>query len=193
MFGLGSMEKRLFGKIEELRGEIEAHISDRLGETDERIQQSIRQERRNQAVLQGIFENQRTELSILRVMRDESKALKTLMAFAESFALWRQSQPDSPEFQVLWSKLSALLEQFGLDILVETGVPFDPSLHEACAVRFDPYEPEGYVLELIRPGFSSGGEILRCASVVINRPAAATKDETEDETEDGTKGQAEYE
>jgi molecular chaperone GrpE (heat shock protein) len=187
------MEKRLFGKIEELREKIEAHLSVRIGEIDERIQQSIRQERRNQAALQGIFENQRTELSILRVMRDESKALKALMAFAEGFALWRQSQPDSPELQVLWSKLSALLDQFGLEILTETGVPFDPALHEACATRFDPDEPEGYVLELIRPGFSSGGEILRCASVVINRPIAATKDEIKDETDDESEEQVEYE
>ena len=187
MFGLGSMEKRLSEKIKELGGEIEARLSDRLGEVDEHIQQSIRQERRNQAALQGVFENQRTELSILRGIRDESKALKELMAFAECFALWRQSQPDSPEFQVLWSKLSALLDQFGLDILTETGVPFDPSLHEACATRFDPDEPEGYVLETIRPGFSSGGEILRYASVVVNRPAAVTKDDTENWAENEIK------
>ena len=191
MFGLGSMEKRISQKIEELEGKIEASLSDRLDEVNERLQQSIRQERRNQAALESVFENQKAELSMLRRMRDESQALKALMAFAESFELWRQSQPDSPEFQVLWAKLAALLDQFGLEIMAETGVPFDPSRHEACAVSFDPYEPEGYVLELVRPGFSSGGEILRCASVVVNRSAVITEDETENWTEDETEHEAE--
>ena len=174
MFGLGSMEKRISDKIEESVKKIEEHLSRRFEELDERVQQSIRQERKNQAALGSVFENQQAELSILRAMRDESIALKSLMAFAENFALWSQSQPDSPEVRVLWAKLSALLEQFGLKILAEAGVPFDPSFHEACAVRFSPDVPEEHVLEVIRPGFLSAGEVLRCASVVINRPAAMT-------------------
>jgi molecular chaperone GrpE len=187
MFGLGSMEKRLSEKIEEFGKKIETYLADhtdsRLDSLDERFQQVVRQERRNQAAFESLFENQRTELSILRGIRNESKALKALMAFAESFALWRQSQPDSPEFQVLRAKLADILDLYGLDILADVGVPFDPSIHEACAVRFDPYEPEGSVLEIVRPGFASGGEILRCASVVINRFPVVAENETEDVTD----------
>jgi molecular chaperone GrpE len=195
MFGLGPMEKRLCEKIEELEEKIAARLLYRLNGMDELLQQSIRQERRNRAALESLFENQKTELSMLRGMRDESKALDALMAFAEGFALLRQSKPGSPEFQVLWAKLVALLNLFGLEILAETGVPFDPALHEARAVRFDPYEPEGYVLELIRPGFSSAGEVLRYASVVVNRPAVVAEHETEnwteDESEDGRENEFE--
>jgi molecular chaperone GrpE len=205
MFGLGSMEKRISEKIEGFEGKIErfegkiaafeekieTYLSDhidgrfdslngRLDDVDERLQQSVRQERRNQAAMESIFENQKTELAMLRGMRGESNALKALMVFAESFVLWCQSQPDSPEFQVLWAKLASLLDLFGLEILAEAGVPFDPSKHEACAVRYDPYEPEGCVLETIRPGFVSGGEILRYASVVVNRLPVTTENETED-------------
>ena len=193
MFGLGSMEKRISEKIEEFGTKIKAYLSDhidgRLDELDERLQQSVRQERRNQAALESIFKNQQAELSILRGMRNESNALNALMAFAENFVLWRQSQPDSPEFQVLWAKLAALLDLFGLEVMADAGVPFDPSLHEACAVRFDPDVPEGCVLEMVRPGFASGGEILRCASVVINRFPVATDDWIENETEDVTDGE----
>ncbi|MDR1581598.1 MAG: nucleotide exchange factor GrpE [Synergistaceae bacterium] len=228
MFGLGSMEKRISGKIEDLEKKIEESLSnridgrlgslikgfeekfelyllgcldtvdDRLGvlaerldivdgrfETlNERLQQSFRQERRNQAALDSLFENQQAEISILRSMRNESKALKALIAFAESFVLWRQSQPDSPEFQVLWAKLAALLDLFGIEVMAGDRVPFDPSVHEACAVRFDPDVPEGYVLETVRPGFVSGGEILRCASVVVNRFPIVADDRTENGTED---------
>jgi molecular chaperone GrpE (heat shock protein) len=190
MFGLGSMEKRLHEKIKELEAKIEeleekiaARLLDRFDGMDELLQQSIRQERRNRAALESVFENQKTGLSMLRGIRDESKAIDSLIAFAEGFALLCQSQPESPECQVLWAKLVALLDLFGLEILAETGVPFDPSLHEAGAVRFDPYEPEGYVLELIRPGFLSGGDVLRYASVVVNRPAIVAEHEIENWTE----------
>ncbi|MDR2174414.1 MAG: nucleotide exchange factor GrpE [Synergistaceae bacterium] len=183
------MEKRLSEKIEQLEEKIGAHRSENLGEVNERLQQSIRQERRNQAALESVFENQKTELAILRGMRDESKASNAVMAFAEAFALWRQSRPDSPELQVLWAKLAALLGQFGLEILAETGVPFDPFFHEACAVRFAPDEPEGHVLEVVRPGFSSGRDVLRCASVVVNRPAVTA----EAGAEDGTRAESENE
>ncbi|MDR1508996.1 MAG: nucleotide exchange factor GrpE [Synergistaceae bacterium] len=185
MFGLGSMEKRISEKIEGFGEKIEAYLVNRIDGLDERLQQSVRQERRNQAALESLFENQKAELSMLRGIRNESKALNTLMAFAESFALWCQSQQNSPELRVLRAKLAALTDHFDLKILAENGVPFDPSLHEACAVRFDPNVPDGYVLETVRPGFLSGGEILRCASVVVNRPADVRKTWTENVTGEG--------
>jgi molecular chaperone GrpE (heat shock protein) len=189
MFGLGSMERRISGKIEALTERIGALtekiealteqigtcLSERLDKMDEHLQQSIRQDRRNQAALESVFENQKAELLILRRMRDDSQALKVLMAFAESFTLWRQSQMDTSEFRVLMTKFAALLEQFGLEVISEVGVPFDPSFHEACAARFCPGEPDGYVLEVVRPGFSLDGEVLRCASVVVNRSVALTE------------------
>jgi molecular chaperone GrpE len=161
----------------------------------EHLQQSIRQERRNQAALESLFENQKAELSILRRMQEESQALKALMAFAESFALWRQSQQDTPEFRVLWAKLTELLNRFGLEILIETGIPFDPSFHEACSVRCDPGVPEGYVLEVIRPGFSSDGEVLRYATVIVNRQSVLPEREQEEsfETRYGTETDTENE
>jgi molecular chaperone GrpE (heat shock protein) len=188
MFGLRSLEKRICGKIEEFWEKNVACVSERFDGLDERLQQSIRQERRNQAAIESVFENQKTELSMLRGIRDESKALKALMAFTEGFVLWRQSRPDSSEFQVLSAKLSALLDIFGLEVLAEAGVPFDPSLHEACAVRFDPDVPEGCVLEIVRPGFASGREILRYASVVVNRSPVMTDYRAQSGTEDVTDG-----
>jgi molecular chaperone GrpE (heat shock protein) len=180
----GRIDSRLDALIEGFEEIIDAYITTRLDALDDRLQQSIRQERRNQAALESVFENQNAGLSVLRGIRNESKALKELMAFVESFVLWRQSQPDSPEFHVLWAKLAALLDLFGLEVMAVNGVPFDPSLHEACAVRFDPNMPEGYVLETVRPGFTSGGEVLRCASVVINRFPVVTNVLPETETQD---------
>jgi molecular chaperone GrpE len=49
----------------------------------------------------------------------------------------------------------------------ETGIPFDPGLHEV--VRVEPYAEEapGIVVEVIRPGYGDGEELLRPAAVVV--------------------------
>jgi len=49
----------------------------------------------------------------------------------------------------------------------ETGIPFDPGLHEV--VRVEPYaeEPAGIVVEVVRPGYGEGDGQLRPAAVVV--------------------------
>ena len=49
----------------------------------------------------------------------------------------------------------------------ETGVPFDPQLHEVVRVDPDTGEPAGIVIEVLRPGYGEGDERLRPASVVV--------------------------
>jgi molecular chaperone GrpE (heat shock protein) len=102
-------------------------------------------------------------------MEAESAKAEALMVFAESFALWRSASGDSPEIRILSGKLDSLLGQFGLGLIDGTGDQFDPAKHEACAADYDPQRPENSVLEVIRPGFVRDGEILRCATVVVNR------------------------
>jgi molecular chaperone GrpE len=49
----------------------------------------------------------------------------------------------------------------------ETGVPFDPNLHEVVRVEPDTDEAPGIVLEVLRPGYGDGEERLRPATVVV--------------------------
>jgi molecular chaperone GrpE len=49
----------------------------------------------------------------------------------------------------------------------ETGVPFDPQLHEVVRVDPDTEEPAGIVIEVLRPGYGEGDEQLRPAYVVV--------------------------
>jgi len=49
----------------------------------------------------------------------------------------------------------------------ETGVPFDPQLHEVVRVDPDTGELPGIVVEVLRPGYGEGEERLRLASVVV--------------------------
>jgi molecular chaperone GrpE len=49
----------------------------------------------------------------------------------------------------------------------ETGVPFDPNLHEVVRVQPDTGEPAGIVVEVLLAGYGDGDDVLRPASVVV--------------------------
>jgi molecular chaperone GrpE len=60
-----------------------------------------------------------------------------------------------------------MMSSFGYRRHDETGIPFDPGLHEV--VRVEPYAEEaaGIVVEVVRPGYGDGEEQLRPAAVVV--------------------------
>jgi molecular chaperone GrpE len=49
----------------------------------------------------------------------------------------------------------------------ETGVPFDPALHEVVRVDSISHAAPGIVVEVLRPGYGEGEELLRPAAVVV--------------------------
>ncbi|MDR3333089.1 MAG: nucleotide exchange factor GrpE [Synergistaceae bacterium] len=169
MFGLFIKLEQIKGLFDALADRLESFLSEHFLELGEKSSQTNRQERRNQAAIESLYAGQNEILAILRRMATESPKAEALIGFAENFAIWRSSAPDTPEIRVLWGKLVALLEQFGLEFLGSAGEPFDPAIHEACAVRFDPEAPLNSILEIIRPGFTLNGEAFRYAIVVINR------------------------
>ena len=60
----------------------------------------------------------------------------------------------------------ALLAALGYPRNDETGVPFDPQIHEAVSVVPDDETP-GTVLQVLRPGYGNGTQQLRPAAVVV--------------------------
>ena len=61
----------------------------------------------------------------------------------------------------------ALLASLGYARHDETGVPFDPALHEAVSVASDDAAPRGTVVRVLRPGYGDGVRQLRPAAVVV--------------------------
>jgi molecular chaperone GrpE len=55
----------------------------------------------------------------------------------------------------------------GVERIRAQGQLFDPRLHEAAAAVPSPGTPEGTILEVIRPGFTRQGRLLRPATVVV--------------------------
>ncbi|MEU6345815.1 nucleotide exchange factor GrpE [Streptomyces sp. NPDC046977] len=62
-----------------------------------------------------------------------------------------------------------VLRGLGFPSHEETGVPFDPALHEVVGVVDDPEAEPNSVVQVVRPGYGEGETQLRPVSVVVAR------------------------
>ncbi|MET9724688.1 nucleotide exchange factor GrpE [Streptomyces zaomyceticus] len=60
-----------------------------------------------------------------------------------------------------------VLELLGYPRHAETGVAFDPALHEVVGIVQDPDAAPGTVVEVLRPGYGDGERQLRPAAVTV--------------------------
>lgn len=76
---------------------------------------------------------------------------------------------DGP-FAAIAAKLEAALKTYGLVRIDETGVEFDPTIHEALIQQ--PGEVElDTVSQVLRSGYKTGDRVLRAAQVIVAVPA----------------------
>lgn len=76
--------------------------------------------------------------------------------------------------EMVLSQLKTALGSHGLKEINPVGGTFDANLHEAISAQPSADAPEGKVLNVVRPGFSLNGRLLRPASVVVSSgPAQA--------------------
>lgn len=69
--------------------------------------------------------------------------------------------------RVVRDQAVALLGSLGFRRHDETGIPFDPQMHEAVSVLSDGGVPAGTVLQVLHPGYGEGNRQLRPAAVVV--------------------------
>jgi molecular chaperone GrpE len=69
--------------------------------------------------------------------------------------------------RVVRDQAVALLSSLGFRRHDETGVPFDPQLHEAVSVLAEGDAPAGTVVQVVHPGYGEGNRQLRPAAVVV--------------------------
>lgn len=61
-----------------------------------------------------------------------------------------------------------LLQGYGVALIAETGVPFNPALHEAIAQVKQKEMESGLVAEIIQPGYKLGENVLKPARVKVS-------------------------
>ncbi|TJY69808.1 nucleotide exchange factor GrpE [Arthrobacter sp. CAU 1506] len=77
---------------------------------------------------------------------------------------------DGP-FAAIATKLDGVLKTYGLTRIEETGVEFDPNIHEALMQQPDANVEVDSVSQILRLGYKSGDRVLRAAQVVVAVPA----------------------
>lgn len=71
------------------------------------------------------------------------------------------------EMRAIHDRAVGMLSSLGYRRHDETGVPFDPRMHEVVRVDPDTPQPPGIVLEVLLPGYGDGEGRLRPAAVVV--------------------------
>ena len=73
-------------------------------------------------------------------------------------------------FAAIATKLETALETYGLEKIDATGVPFDPTVHEALIQQPSGEVEVDTVSQVLRNGYKSGERILRAAQVIVAVP-----------------------
>lgn len=76
---------------------------------------------------------------------------------------------DGP-FAAIAAKLETALKTYGLERIAETGVEFDPTIHEALIQQPGEEIEVDTVSQVLRSGYRSGGRVLRAAQVIVAVP-----------------------
>ncbi|HEV3474185.1 MAG TPA: nucleotide exchange factor GrpE [Actinomycetota bacterium] len=99
-----------------------------------------------------------------------AKLLEVLDEF-ELALMAAEAKPDFDKFlrgvELVYAKLTDILRSEGLERIDAEGKPFDPERHEALLQGEGEGEP--YVADVLRPGYTLRGRVIRPAGVKVSR------------------------
>jgi molecular chaperone GrpE len=128
--------------------------------------------------LQAEFENYRK-----RVLKEQTQAvefaakpvIQRLLEVLDDFDLALMHAQDRPDFdrflhgvELVYAKLLDTLRGEGLERIEAQGKPFDPELHEAL-LQSGEGDGDPVVADVLRPGYTLKGRVLRPAGVRVER------------------------
>ena len=129
--------------------------------------------------LQAEFDNYRK-----RVQREQSQVMelaaepvvRRLLEVLDDFELALMHATEKPDYdrflhgvELVYAKLLDSLKAEGLERIDALGTPFDPEQHEALMQTGDG-EGEPVVADVLRPGYTLRGRVIRPAGVRVERP-----------------------
>jgi len=125
--------------------------------------------------LQAVYVNYRKRVERDRAVAGEMAVigvLNSLLPVLDDVDAARQhgDLADGP-FAAIAAKLEAALKTYGLVRIDETGVEFDPTIHEALIQQPGTDIEIDTVSQVLRSGYKSGDRVLRAAQVIVAVPA----------------------
>jgi molecular chaperone GrpE len=118
-----------------------------------------------------------------RVLKEQTRAVemaaeplvRRLLEVLDEFDLALMAAEQKPDFEkflhgveLVYAKLQDILRSEGLERIEAEGKPFDPTLHEALMQSGGP-EGEPVVADVLRPGYTMKGRVIRPAGVKVVR------------------------
>lgn len=129
--------------------------------------------------LQAEFENYRKRVQKEQSMAAEyasSAIVSELLGVVDDFELALMSATSQPDFdaflrgvELVYAKFLDALRAVGVERMDPEGKPFDPELHEALMQEGDG-DAEPVVADVLRPGYTMRGRVVRPAGVKVRRP-----------------------
>ena len=101
-----------------------------------------------------------TLMKYLGVIDDLERALKERPDDGEA-AAWAEG------IELIYRKMSGVLETEGVEVIDAEGENFDPTMHEAISHDESEEHEEGEVIEVVQPGYRLGERVLRPAMVRV--------------------------
>jgi molecular chaperone GrpE (heat shock protein) len=99
--------------------------------------------------------------------------IDTLITLTDTIAdFYFYADADSPLFeqaQMMLNTAKSAVEATGIEIINAGNEPFDFRLHSAESTEQDAGIPNGYVIKTIKFGYNYKNEVLRRASVIVNK------------------------
>lgn len=119
-----------------------------------------------------------------RVLKEQTRAVemaaepltRRLLEVLDDFDLALMAAEKKPDFErflhgveLVYAKLQDTLRAEGLERIEAKGKPFDPELHEALMQSDDQGDGEPFVADVLRPGYTMRGRVIRPAGVRVAR------------------------
>jgi molecular chaperone GrpE len=156
----------------------DSRSSEGPGDAPDTSPDEIAQYREHLQRLQAEFENYRK-----RVLREQTQAVdlaarpvfSRLLEVVDDFELALMHAQDRPDYdrflhgvELVYAKLLDVLRSEGLERIEAEGKPFDPEYHEAL-MQSGEGDGEQRVADVLRPGYTLKGRVLRPAGVRVER------------------------
>jgi molecular chaperone GrpE len=161
-----------------IEAEVESEMAQPVEDELERARGEAAEYRDHLQRLQAEFENYRK-----RVLREQTRAVdfateplvSRLLQVLDEFELALVAAEQRPDFdkflhgvEIVYAKLLDILRAEGLERIDATGLPFDPTEHEAL-FQVEGGDGEPYVADVLRSGYRLKGRVIRPAGVKVAR------------------------
>jgi molecular chaperone GrpE len=98
------------------------------------------------------------------------EALASLLPVLDDIGRARAHDELQGGFKQVAEALEAAVAKLGLTTYGEAGEPFDPNLHEALMHSYSDEVSQPTAVQILQPGYSYGGRVVRAARVAVAEP-----------------------